>query len=346
LDQRTSVDADEATAHASRGRCGFVLWVAGLCITVLSACRPALRTAESAVTPATFFDPAMFDANRAYTQLVALVELGLRDSGTPGAERAAHHIRDQLVALGIETEVDVFTNTTPRGQTVFRNVIGRIPGRGEGLIIIGSHFDTKSGMPAGFQGANDSGSSTAVLLELARVIAASPPAPPTIWTAFFDGEECMAHYGPNDGLHGSRRLAQSLASAGQAPTVRGVIILDMIGDCDLSVTIPRNGSPELISLAFEAAREEGVRHLFSLFRNEIGDDHEPFLRLGMPAVDMIDFNYGSRPGLNDYWHTGKDRLEHVCADSLGIVGRVTLRMLNRLASAAPPAPTNRAEAKE
>lgn len=299
---------------------------------VFSACRPPHEAVRERAPISAAFPPNAFNADRAYAQLAALVGLGLRDSGTAGAEQAARYIHNELAALGMDVELDVFTNMTPRGPTVFRNIIGRIPGNGENLVILGSHYDTKSDMPEGFQGANDSGSSTAVLLELARVIASSPAPSTAIWFAFFDGEECVAHYGPNDGFHGSRRLARQLVASGQARAVRGVIILDMVGDCDLSITIPRNGTPELISLAFEAAKEEGVRHLFSLFRNEIGDDHEPFLEAGIPAVDLIDFNYGSRPGLNDYWHTEKDTLDHVCAKSLGIVGRVTLRMLNHLSS--------------
>lgn len=285
-------------------------------------------------------DPAVFDAQRAHAELVAFLDVGLRESGTAGAERAAHYLLNRLESLGVEAGMDVFTNATPRGPTVFRNVIARVRGSGDALIILGSHYDTKSGMPLGFEGANDSGSSTAVLLELARVLA-SISVPAEILFAFFDGEECMEYYGPNDGLHGSRRLAQQLVENGQIHRVKAVIILDMIGDCDLTVTIPRNSTPELVSLAFDAAREESVRSRFSLFRSSIGDDHEPFLNLGLPAIDLIDFEFGSAPKLNDYWHTGADRRENVCAESLGVIGRVTLRMVNRLLGppVSPPHPS-------
>ncbi len=320
---------------SARGRrFAVLLALTALTWTACPSRREPAGGSSKQTTPPDPLAPAIeaFDADAAYRHLVALTDMGLRDSGTPGAQQAAEYLRDQLIALGLDVAFDVFTNTTPRGPTVFRNVIGRTTNRAESIVILGSHYDTKSGMPAGFQGANDSGSSTAVLLELARVLADRTPTFFELWFAFFDGEESMVRYGPNDGFHGSIRLAQYLADTGKSKSVKAVIVLDMVGDCDLTITIPRNSTPWLVQTAFDAARDEGVREKFSYFRNEIGDDHEPFLNLGMPAVDLIDFHFGSRPGLNDYWHTAEDRIERVCAESLGIMGRVTLRMLNRLAA--------------
>lgn len=279
---------------------------------------------------AAMFDASRVDGDAALREAAALVALGPREAGTPGAARAAEHLRARLEALGLETVVDTFTDPTPRGQTTFRNVIARRPGQGRGRIFLGSHYDTKSGVGEGFQGANDSASSSGLLLELARVLAAGPAVQPEINFVFFDGEECMRAYGPRDGLHGSRRLAAQLVREGCAAEVWAVIVLDMVGDRDLTITIPRNGTPRLIAHVFAAAREEGVRARFSLYPGEIGDDHDPFLEAGMPAVDLIDFFYGSQPGLNDYWHTPEDRLDKLSAESLGVVGRVVIRVINRL----------------
>ncbi|MDZ4198915.1 MAG: M28 family peptidase, partial [Kiritimatiellia bacterium] len=275
--------------------------------------------------------PAL-DGNRALSEVAAFVELGLRDAGTEGAARAAEYLRERLLALGVEARIDEFTEVTVTGQLPFRNVIGRLPGRGDGLIILGSHFDTKAGMGDGFQGANDSGSSTGLLLELARVLAAGPVMGPEIQFAFFDGEECQVAYGPNDGLHGSRKMARDLVASGRRSDVLAVLVLDMIGDRDLTVTLPRNATPRLLSLAFEAARAEEARRHFSLFRSEILDDHVPFLEQGMPAIVLIDFEYGHAPGLNDYWHTLEDSMDKLSAESLDIVGRVVLRMIRMLDS--------------
>ncbi len=308
-----------------RGRRGSILLPVTLAFAVvLVSCGPR----EPPIRPA--LDPAAFSGERAYAELERFLALGPRDAATPGAAAAANYLFERLRALGLSrVETDAFADECPRGEALFRNVIGRIPGEGEGLVILGSHYDTKSGIPD-FQGANDSGSSTAALIELAGVLARGPKLPFETWVVFFDGEECMERYGPNDGLHGSRRMANALVQNGRAKSVKAMILLDMIGDRDLTVTIPRNTTPELASLVFQAAHAEGVRHMFSLYPYQIGDDHEPFLQAGMPAVNLIDFQYGSAPGRNDYWHTPGDAIDKISAESLDIVGRVVIRVLNKL----------------
>lgn len=296
---------------------------------LLSACARREAGPEDPVPARAFSGAAAFEEARRF------VEIRPRDAATPGAERAAAYLHGRLRDLGVEAELDAFEDICPRGTAVFRNVIGRIPGRGEGLVLLTGHYDTQAGMGEDFEGANDGGSSTGVLLELARHLAAGPAWPWEIRIVFFDGEEAMVRYGPTDGLHGSRHLARQLAESGRAGAVRAVINLDMIGDRDLAVTVPRNGTPWLITELFESAREAGVRERFSLYRHEIGDDHEPFLRAGMPAVNLIDFHFGSAPGLNDYWHTPQDRMDKLAPESLDLVGRVVLRMLARMAERMP-----------
>ncbi|MEI6788350.1 MAG: M28 family metallopeptidase [bacterium] len=182
----------------------------------------------------------------------------------------------------------------------------------------------------GFVGANDSGSGVGVLLALAPILKSGTNERPSVMLAFLDGEECQVNYGPNDGLHGSRHLVAGLVASGRARAVRAMILLDMIGDRDLNVAIPRNGTPELISAVFKAAEANGTREKFSLSRQGVLDDHQPFLDVGMPAVDLIDFDYGSVPGANDYWHTPADTVDKLSPASLETVGRVVLRMLNGL----------------
>lgn len=304
---------------------------------LLAAAGCAEQPAPPSPRPAGFPVEA-FDGGRALAEAKAIVGLGLRDSGTPGAARAAAHIADRLRALGVEAAIDEFTNATPRGEVVFRNIVGRVPGRGRGVVILGSHYDTKSGIGGGFEGANDSASSSGALLELARVVAAGPAAEPEIRFAFFDGEESRVFYGPSDGMHGSRHMARRLARDGEAGGVRAMILLDMIGDRDLKVTIPKNSSADLVTACFEVAREQGVRAAFSLHPFEIGDDHDAFRAIGIPAIDLIDFEYGSGPGRNDYWHTPEDRLDKISAESLQTVGRVALGLVNRVAGGPGPVP--------
>ncbi len=299
-------------------------------LLVLSGCGKA-PPPVFAPPAAPLLDAAKFDGPRALEEARYFVDMGLRDAGTPGALKAAQHLLARLTAFGLDARIDEFTESSPRGDVAFRNVLARKPGKLPGLVVLASHYDTKSGLPEGFEGANDSASSCGALLELARVVAEGPALPFEVQFAFFDGEECMKRYGPNDGFHGSRRLAALLVDAGRAKEVRAFILLDMIGDKDLTVTIPRNSTPALVSLIFEAAKEEGARSKFSLFAHEIGDDHDAFYDRGMPAIDLIDFNYGSAPGLNDYWHTAQDTFDKISAESLETIGRIVLRVLNRLA---------------
>lgn len=265
------------------------------------------------------------------------IAISPRDSGTDGAKAAADYLVKELESADIQVETDVFTNSTPRGQTVFRNVLATLPPNGEGddnhpVILLVSHYDTKSGIGDGFTGANDSGSSTGLLLALAKALKKHGKAAGEIQFAFVDGEECMEKYSPRDGLHGSQRLAARLRSSPIAKNVKGVIVVDMIGDADLSVTIPRNSTRKLISVAFQAGEKTGHRKKFSLAPNAILDDHVPFLQKRFPSIDLIDFQYGSKPGLNDYWHTMEDSIDKIDAGSLEAVGQVVIEMINILSS--------------
>jgi len=267
----------------------------------------------------------------AFKDVEQYVALGMKVPGTAGDRKAADALKTRLVGMGLKAEWDEFSDATPGGTGTFVNVMATLPGNKPGLIILAAHRDTKSGIE-GFVGANDSGSGVGVLLALAPVLKAGKGDGPSVMLAFLDGEECQVNYGPNDGLHGSRHLAARLVAMGHARDVRALILLDMIGDRDLTVAIPRNGTPELIAAVFKAAEEGGVRDKFSLSGQAVLDDHQPFLDAGMPAVDLIDFEYGSVPGLNDYWHTQADTMDKLSPESLETVGRVVLRMLNGLYS--------------
>lgn len=317
-----------------------VAWAAAIAVLLLvqAGCGD-VATPRPARQPMTF-DPAAFSGEAALAEVRQLVERGPRVATTAGAGRAADYLADRFRQLGLEVEVDEFQDAVPAGTGVFRNVIARIPGASDRMVVLGSHFDTKAGISDAFVGANDSGSSTGALLELARVMrAATADLRPDVEFIFvaFDGEEAAVRYGPRDGFHGSRRFVERLEASGRLAAVQAMILLDMIGDRDLTVTIPRNCTPELVEMALNAARDEGARSAFSLYPRAIGDDHVPFLDAGVPAVNLIDFEFGSGPGRNDYWHTEHDTLDKISADSLQVVGRVTLRIVNRLL-ADPPLP--------
>jgi Zn-dependent M28 family amino/carboxypeptidase len=280
---------------------------------------------------------SLVDGREALAEVERFIAISPRDAGTAGAEAAAVYLAKELESANIQVETDVFTNSTPKGQTVFRNVVATLPAEKESddapsIILLVSHYDTKSGIGDGFTGANDSGSSTGLLLALAKGLKRHGGAVSEIQFAFVDGEECMERYSPRDGLHGSRRLASRLRSSSRAKYVTAVIVVDMIGDADLRVAIPRNSTRELVSVAFQAGENTGHRKKFSLARNDVLDDHVPFRQKRFPAIDLIDFQYGSKPGLNDYWHTMEDSIDKIDAGSLEAVGQVVIEMINILSS--------------
>jgi Zn-dependent M28 family amino/carboxypeptidase len=239
--------------------------------------------------------------------------------------RAATYIKAQLEEYGLTVGEQVFTASTPLGPKRFRNIVAKTrvqPSGPNRVIIIGSHYDTKFFTNITFVGANDGGSSSGALLEIARIAVEQP----SLWFVFFDGEEAVQQYSDVDGLWGSRFFVEDLKSKNQVGQVKAMVLLDMIGDKSLNVTV--NGS--LIAPAFDASRAAGFRDYFAYGGNGMLDDHVPFMRAGIPAVDLIDFEFGSGPGLNDYWHTEKDTLDKISSRSLEIVGKTTLRLIELL----------------
>ncbi len=294
---------------------------AALALSLLAACTPA-PAAETI---------AAVDGAQAMEEVRNFVAVGPRVSGTAGAAAAAAYLANRLAALGLTPETDVFESPIRGGTGTFRNVTATLPGASAERLVLLSHYDTKGGIGETFIGANDSGSSTGLLLALVpRLKAAAYPF--GIILAFVDGEECVKQYAPNDGLHGSRRLVSRLAAPGEVTRIRAVIVLDMVGDRDLTITIPRNSTPELVRHALDAAKAVGARERFRLLGSDILDDHVPFLDAGIPAIDLIDFEHGSRPGRNNYWHTTEDTMDKLSPESLATVGAVVLRMLEKLAS--------------
>jgi Zn-dependent M28 family amino/carboxypeptidase len=258
-----------------------------------------------------------FDGARALRHVERLVALGPRPSGSPAAERTRQYIAAELKRASIETRIRPFDAETPHGVLKMANVVAVLPGRRPDVILIGGHYDTKHYKDMRFVGANDGGSSTALLLELARVLARRPREL-TYWIVFFDGEEARGTWTDADSLYGSRRLADELARAKRLP--RAVIVADMIGDRNLGIRREGHSTPWLTDRLWEAARRLRYDAHFLPDTLVVEDDHVPFLRAGVPAALLIDFDYPP-------WHTADDTLDKVSADSLRVVGEVLLDAL-------------------
>jgi Zn-dependent M28 family amino/carboxypeptidase len=316
-----------------------------IALALLTACVCGCRPQAPAVAAFPLFTAA--DATHAFDQTARFVALGPRPSGTPEARRAAEYLERALRTAGAATaRIASFEDATPSGTGTFHNVLATVPAANPQApwIVLLSHFDTKRDVPGHtdatpFVGANDGGSSTGLLLTLAahfvRQSRTHPP-PCNILIACLDGEECAVAYSDRDGLHGSRRLARDLRREGLP--VRAVILADMIGDRDLLLEIPRNGTPELRLLALACAERLGIRRHVTLGSSIILDDHQPFLDQGFPAINLIDFSFGGAPGRNDYWHTVQDTMATLDPASFQITGNLIIALMNALCGA-PDAPT-------
>ena len=294
---------------------------------LLAGCRDDVPVTTTPPPPVQAIVPADLGTN-ALARVRSLCELGPRDALTPGAEAAAKWISAELSAIGLKPDTDTFDDPAPDGTSrIFRNITVTVPGRGGGHVLLLSHYDTKSGISDTFIGANDGGSSTGLLLELAAHFTRNP-AISSVTFAFLDGEECRRAYSDTDGLHGSRHLARKMHEAGQGADA--VILLDMVGDRDLRLTLPRNGTARLKTALLDAAAAQGLRTKVGLLPYDILDDHQPFLDAGFPAIDIIDFEYGSSSGLRDYWHTAADTVDKLSADSLQVTGAIVIQLVNDL----------------
>ena len=273
-----------------------------------------------------FFTPS--DAKFAYSKAEELVaDYTPRDSGTIRGRFAANYIFDSLQDVGAHPKQDKFAAKTPKGYRFFTNIYAEWVSDPEmPWIILISHFDTKS--LKNCPGANDGASTTGLLIAIAQILSKNSPNSINIALQWLDGEECMIAYRKNDGFWGSNRAAEQLASSGR--NVKAVICLDMLGDKDLNISIPRNTTDFLRNIALQAAFNTGYSHIIHESNESIKDDHIAFLNNGFPAIDLIDFEFGSESGLNDYWHTNEDTIDKISVGSLTKAGSIAVEMINLL----------------
>ena len=262
---------------------------------------------------------------KALAHVQQLVDLGPRPSGSEALEKSRLYIADQLHRSGWQVTRQAFTDETPRGRIQFVNLIAQFPEKrnAEPLFLLCSHYDTKIFDAIKFVGANDGGSSTGLLLELARVIGQHPNLAAKIELVFFDGEETYDRFSETDGLYGSRHFAKQLEGS-SAKQFRGGILFDMVGDRSLDVTLPADSPSEMARDIFAAAEALKLRSYFTYLDREMIDDHSPLNAVGIPTIDVIDFDYS-------WWHTAGDTIDKISAKSLQIVGSVALYYLSEIA---------------
>src|SRR5689334_17272899 len=288
--------------------------------------KPALSVLLMVSAAASLHDA--FDSKQSFEYTAQVAGFGERWPGSPGHQKTRDLIQQVLKKNGAQIEGDDFTAKTPRGPVEVHNIIGKFNVSADPkqpIFILGGHYDTL--FKKGFIGANDGASSTAILLSFADAVA-QQKTKMQIWLVWTDLEEAIESFTNGDGLYGSTHLAQKLAVEGLVPRIRGFFLLDMIGDKDLSVARETNSSDALQKIIYRAAKQLGYAKYFFQYDANIIDDHAPFLQVGIPAVDVVDAEYGpvgpEYDGMGEYHHTNLDTMDKVSEHSLEVVGRTIL----------------------
>jgi len=262
-----------------------------------------------------------FAAARAFEDLGAIVGFGPRPAGSRNLALARDYILAELREAGLEPVVDAFPAQTPVGEIEMANIRAIRPGRRDETIAVAGHYDTKR-FDFAFVGANDGGSSTALLLELARATR-DLELDHSLEFIFFDGEEAVREWTATDSLYGSRFDIDRRYDEGTLGDLRALVLVDMIGDRDLEILEEAASAEWLRTLIWETAADLGYGAHFGARRAAIEDDHVPYLNAGIPAIDLIDFDY-------PYWHTPEDTLDKTSGESLKVVGDVLYHVLPKI----------------
>jgi glutaminyl-peptide cyclotransferase len=251
-----------------------------------------------------------------------VVAFGPRPPGSAAHLKTEEFIVSKL--KGVDVEQDRFTAQTPVGKFPMNNIIAKFPGKKDGIIVVAGHYDTLYSLPKTFVGANDGGSSTAVLLELADQFRGKQLDGYSVWLLWTDGEEAFVKWTDTDSVYGSRQLAQRWQQDGTARKIKAFILVDMVGDADLDILKDTMSTPWLSDLVYKAASDLGYQSHFYENSTGMDDDHIPFAKVGIPVVDIIDFTYGYN---NVFWHTPQDTVDKLSSQSLAITTDVVLETI-------------------
>ena len=280
---------------------------------------PAPPAADSAPLP-------HIDSKRAFQYTREVTAFGSRYMGSENHKKLERYILDHL--QGDQVEDDAFTADTVEGKFPVRNIIDKFPGTRDGIIVILGHYDTVYPLRnSGFVGANDGGSSTAILLEYANQLRGKKRDGYNVWLVWTDGEEAVKTWSDTDSLYGTRHLAEKWEKDGTLKKIKALMVMDMIGDADLNIDRDTNSTPWLLDLIYAAAERLGYQSHFYAREGAIEDDHLPFVKRGVPSADVIDLDYGYN---NVFHHTAQDTMDKLSPKSLEIVGNTILETIHLL----------------
>jgi Zn-dependent M28 family amino/carboxypeptidase len=280
-------------------------------------------TSNSTVAPGPL---PTINAARAFQYTKEITAFGPRPIGSANHKKLENYIHSHL--KGDDVTDDSFTADTPEGRLPVRNIIAKFPGKKDGIIVLAGHYDTPYFLRnTSFVGANDGGSSTAILLEFANQLRGKKRDGYSVWLVWTDGEEAVRQWSATDSLYGTRHLAETWQKDGTLSRIRAFLLADMIADADLSIGRDQNSTSWLEDLAYQAATHYGYQSHFFAQTTAIEDDHLPFVRRGVPSMDFIDLDYGYT---NSFHHTPLDTMDKLSPKSMEIVGNVMLETVRLL----------------
>ena len=270
------------------------------------------------------------DSKRAFQYTREVTAFGPRYMGNENHKKLERYIVDHL--KGDQVEDDAFTADTVEGKFPVRNIIAKFPGKKDGIIVILGHYDTVYPLRnSGFVGANDGGSSTAILLEYANQLRGGGAGKKrdgySVWLVWTDGEEAVRQWTNTDSVYGARHLAEKWEKDGTLKKIKALMVMDMIGDADLDIVRDTNSTPWLLDLIYAAAERLGYQSHFYASQGPIEDDHLPFVKRGVPSADVIDLDYGYN---NVFHHSPQDTMDKLSPKSLEIVGDTILETIHML----------------
>ena len=270
------------------------------------------------------------DSKRAFRYTAEVTAFGPRYMGSENHKKLERYILDHL--KGDQVEDDAFTADTVEGKFPVRNIIAKFPGTKDGIIVILGHYDTVYPLRnSGFVGANDGGSSTAILLEYANQLRGGGAGKKrdgcSVWLVWTDGEEAVRHWSDTDSVYGARHLAEKWEKDSTLKKIKALMVMDMIADAELDIVRDTNSTPWLLDLIYAAAERLGYQSHFYASQGPIQDDHLPFVKRGVPSADVIDLDYGYN---NVFHHTPQDTMDKLSPKSLEIVGDTILETIHML----------------
>jgi glutaminyl-peptide cyclotransferase len=293
-------------------------------MSTVAGSAPAIAPADAAPPPD---KTDGFDGKLAYDQVAKQVSFGPRPPGSPAIAKLQDYLVSELKSYGCQVDTDSFSADTPDGRVPMKNILAKIPGKEQGIILLGTHYDTKK--MANFVGADDAGSSTGVMLEIARLLCSQPPQKYAVWIAFFDAEEAFnTEWQDPDNTYGSRQMAAQLAQSGELPKIKAFLLADLVGGKTPHFRREAASTKWLADLVWSTGQKLGYGDVFvSDTTTEISDDHFSFTKRNVPSVDIIDLDAAHDV---PYWHTPQDTLDKISPKTLAIVGHTILVSVQEL----------------